>query len=96
MFVFNDAATTEIDTLSLHAALPFLPSCDDFYLAVAAGFPLDLLPEDTGIVVADRFGGEVLRPSNRRPRATVARNRQILFFAHAAGGQLYRLQNSAL
>ena len=39
----------------------YLPNCDDFYFAVAAGFPLDLLPEDTGIVVADRFGGEVLR-----------------------------------
>lgn len=74
----------------------YLTSCDDFYFAVAAGFPLDLLPEDTGIVVADRFGGEVSRPSNRRPMATVARNRQILLFAHTAGGRLYRLQNSAL
>ncbi len=74
----------------------YLPSCDDFYYAVAAEFPLDLLPEDTGIVVAHRFGGEVLRPSNRRPMATVARNRQILLFAHTAGGRLYRLQNSAL
>lgn len=74
----------------------YLPSCDDFYFAVAAGFPLDLLPEDTGIVVADRFGGEVRRASARRPMATVARNRQILLFAHTAGGRLYRLQNSAL
>jgi len=74
----------------------YLTSCDDFYFAVAAGFPIGLLPEDTGIVVADRFGGEVSRPSNRRPMATVARNRQILLFAHTAGGRLYRLQNSAL
>ena len=74
----------------------YLPNCDDFYFAVATGFPLELLPEDTGIVVADRFGGEVPRPSSRRPMATAARNRQILLFAHTAGGRLYRLQNSAL
>ena len=74
----------------------YLPGCDDFYFAVAAGFPLDLLPEDVGIVVADRFGGEVLRPSTRRPMATVARRRQILLFAHTAGARLYRLQNAAL
>ncbi len=74
----------------------YLPSSDDFYFAVAAGFPIDLLPEDTGIVIADRFGGEVARPSTRRPMATRARNQQVLLFAHTAGSRLYRVQNSTL
>ena len=37
--------------------------CDRFYFAVGASFPRERLPEDAGLIVADRFGGAVLRPS---------------------------------
>jgi hypothetical protein len=37
--------------------------CDTFYFAVAESFPRERLPEDVGMIVADRFGGAVLRPS---------------------------------
>ncbi|MDX5330976.1 MAG: DNA repair putative endonuclease MmcB [Caulobacteraceae bacterium] len=37
------------------------PYCDAFAFAVAPEFPRDLLPEDPGLIVADAFGGEVLR-----------------------------------
>ena len=36
--------------------------CDHLVFAVAADFPVDLLPGDTGLVIADRFGGELVRP----------------------------------
>jgi hypothetical protein len=38
--------------------------CDAFYFAVAESFPRDRLPDDVGLIVADRFGGAVLRPSS--------------------------------
>jgi hypothetical protein len=35
--------------------------CDAFFFAVDPTFPQALLPPDTGLIVADRFGGEVIR-----------------------------------
>jgi hypothetical protein len=74
----------------------YLEACDRFFFAVAADFPLAKLPGDTGIMVADRFGGEVVRPAPHSPMATAARNRQTLLFAHAAAGRLSRLDESGL
>ena len=51
----------------------YLPYCDGFYFAVAPGFPLDLLPEAEGLILAARYGGEVLRPPRVRPLAAAAR-----------------------
>ncbi|MCG9915477.1 MAG: DNA repair putative endonuclease MmcB [Phenylobacterium sp.] len=45
------------------------PYCDAFAFAVAPEFPQDILPEDPGLIVADAFGGAVLREA---PVATLA------------------------
>ena len=37
--------------------------CDRFYFAVAEGFPHELLPPAEGLIVADAFGGAVIRDS---------------------------------
>lgn len=37
------------------------PFCDAFYFAVAPEFPGDILPIEPGLIVADRFGGAVVR-----------------------------------
>src|SRR5437870_3042320 len=34
--------------------------CDAFYFAVPEDFPRAVLPEDVGLIVADRFGGTVI------------------------------------
>ena len=39
----------------------YLPYCDAFYFAVAPEFPREILPETPGLIVADGFGGAVLR-----------------------------------
>ena len=44
----------------------YLDYCDRFYFAVAAGFPLDLLPPEEGLILADRFAGEILREAPLR------------------------------
>jgi hypothetical protein len=45
--------------------------CDCLFFAVAPAFPRDILPADTGLIVADRYGGEVIRgaPEHRLPGA---------------------------
>jgi len=55
-----------------------------------------LLPEDAGIVVADRYGGVVLRPGRRRSMAESTRRKQLLLFAQSASQRLYRLLDSSL
>jgi hypothetical protein len=39
----------------------YAPYCDRFAFAVAPEFPQHILPEDPGLIVADGFGGAVLR-----------------------------------
>ena len=39
----------------------YLPYCDSFYFAVAPEFPREILPEGPGLIIADGFGGAVLR-----------------------------------
>lgn len=39
----------------------YLDYADRFFWAVDADFPTEILPEDTGVILADRFGAEILR-----------------------------------
>jgi len=39
----------------------YLPYCDAFYFAVAPEFPRQILPAEPGLIVADSFGGAVIR-----------------------------------
>ena len=39
------------------------PFCDAFYFAVAPEFPQAVLPDEPGLIVADGFGGAVVRPA---------------------------------
>jgi len=69
----------------------YLPYCDSFYFAVPAGFPLDVLPPDSGLIIADSYGGEVVRPA---PVMTMNGNRRrslTLRFARAAADRLRAL-----
>jgi len=39
----------------------YLPFCDTFYFAVAPEFPVDILPPEPGLIVADAFDGAIVR-----------------------------------
>lgn len=64
--------------------------CDAFSFAVPAGFPLDRLPAETGLIVADRYGGEVLvePPASRLAAAT--RKSLLVEFGRVAARRLAR------
>lgn len=51
----------------------YAPFCDAFYFAVAPEFPQDVLPDEPGLIVADSFGGAVVRDA---PAATLAPGRR--------------------
>ena len=66
----------------------YLDYCDRFYFAVAAGFPLELLPPDEGLILADRFAGEILRAARLRCLSAPRRKAMLIRIARAAAGRL--------
>jgi hypothetical protein len=66
----------------------YLAWCDRFYFAVGGGFPLDLLPAGEGLILADRFSGEIARPARLRPLTPARRKAVLLRFARLAALRL--------
>ena len=74
----------------------YLPYCDAFAFAVAPEFPRAVLPPEPGLIVADGFGGAVLREAPAAPLAGARRKALTLAFARlaalrAAGAEATRL-----
>jgi hypothetical protein len=65
----------------------YLPYCDAFYFAVAPEFPRDLLPEEPGLIVADGFGGAVLRDAPLSPLVAARRKALTLAFGRLAASR---------
>jgi hypothetical protein len=63
--------------------------CDRLYFAVAPDFPRDVLPLDAGLIVADRYGGEILRTAAEHRLAGARRKAMMLQLLRTAA---FRLQ----
>lgn len=57
------------------------PFCDAFFFAVAPEFPQDILPDQPGLIVADGFGGAVVRDAPVIGLAPARRKALTLAFA---------------
>jgi hypothetical protein len=66
----------------------YLDYCDRFFFGVAEDFPRDLIPEEAGLIVADGFGGAILRESPARTLAGARRKAVTLHFARLAAQRL--------
>ncbi len=62
----------------------YLPYCDAFAFAVAPEFPREILPETPGLIVADGFGGAVLREAPAARLAGARRKTLTLAFGRLA------------
>ena len=71
----------------------YLGFCNRFYFAVDRDFPLALLPETEGLIIADRFAGEIVREAPLRPLAAARRKAMLLRFARLAAARLHALSN---
>lgn len=60
------------------------PYCDAFAFAVAPEFPREVLPEEPGLIVADGFGGAILREAPVVPLAGARRKALTLAFGRLA------------
>lgn len=63
---------------------------DRLYFAVSNGFPLSLIPEECGLIVADPFGAALLRHGDLAPLAAARRRALTLRFARHAANRLHR------
>ncbi len=61
---------------------------DRFFFAVAPDFPREILPADTGLIIADRYGGEIIREAPEHRLAAARRKALTLRFARIAAGRL--------
>ena len=63
----------------------YLEWCDRYFWAVDDAFPTDLLPEDTGLIIADAYDAEILRMGPESKLAPARRKVMVQKFArHAA------------
>jgi hypothetical protein len=74
----------------------YLDYCDRFYFAVAAGFPLELLPPEEGLILADRFAGEIVREARLRTLSAARRKAILIRFARASAARLQALLDPPL
>ena len=58
--------------------------CDRLFFAVGPDFPVEILPADTGLILADRFGGEIIRPAPELKISAARRKAVTLAFGRAA------------
>ena len=72
----------------------YLGHCDRYYWAFPAGFdvsPLSgvqFLPDRTGIIIADRYDAEIVRPAHTTALVATTRKRCTLAFARRAARRL--------
>ncbi len=74
----------------------YLEWCDRFFWAVDTEFPTDLLPQETGLIIADAYDAEIIRmaPEDKLPPAR--RKKMIQKFATDAARRLQGLRDPRL
>lgn len=65
--------------------------CDRLYFAIPDDMPPHIMPDEAGLMIADRFGAEVVREAEARVIAAATRKAVMLRFAIAAADRLHRL-----
>jgi hypothetical protein len=66
----------------------YLEFCELFYFAIPPDFPDEFVPTGTGLIVADRYGGAIVRPSQRAVLHPSRRKAVTLSFARVAAERL--------
>ena len=71
----------------------YIPFADEMYFAVANGFPLEIIPDECGIMIADAYNAAIVRQSPLRNLHKSRRQNQIKQFARTASDRLHQLKD---
>jgi hypothetical protein len=74
----------------------YLPWCDRFFWGVDADFPRDVLPGGHGLILADRFGAEIVQMGPEDRLAPARRKAMILAAARTGLTRLHHLNDPGL
>lgn len=75
----------------------YLDFCDRLAFAVAPGFPVGLLPEECGLIVADSYQGAILRDAPNHAKLHASRRKALtLRFGLTASARLRGLTDPPL
>ena len=66
----------------------YLDFCDRLYFAVRADFPREVIPARAGLILADRYGAELVRGPREERLSAARRKAMLLCFARAAALRL--------
>ena len=71
----------------------YLDWCDRFFWAVGGDFPVELLPDNTGLILADAFDAEIVRMGPETSLAPARRKALMQKFARHAASRLQGLRD---
>ena len=66
----------------------YRPHCDRLYFAVTPDFPCHVIPEEAGLMLADRYGAHLVREPMEERLGAARRKAMMLCFARAAALRL--------
>ncbi len=65
--------------------------CDKLYFAISEDLPVELLPEDAGLIMADGYGAAIIREAPLHRMAPATRRAMLLRFGLTAADRLHIL-----
>jgi hypothetical protein len=74
----------------------YLEWCDRFFWAVDADFPTDLLPDGTGLILADAYDAEIIRMGPETPLAPARRKVMVQKIARHAAVRLQAFRDPGI
>jgi hypothetical protein len=69
--------------------------CDRFYFATHVDVPAEIFPQSEGLIIADRFGAEIVRPAEALKLGAATRRALTLRFARQAALRMASLSHHA-
>lgn len=79
-----ECKSSRADFQADHKWQGYLDWCDRYFWAVDAAFPVELLPDETGLILADSYDAEIVRMAPEDKLAAARRKAITLKFAHHA------------
>ena len=65
--------------------------CDRLFFAIPVTMPVAIMPDETGLIVADNYGADVVREAFEQKLAGATRRAMMIRFAQAAADRLHAL-----
>ncbi len=88
-----ECKSSRADYMADHKWQGYLEWCDRFFWAVDQDFPTELLPAETGLIIADPYDAEIIRMGPETKLAAARRKVMLQKFARHAALRLQSLRD---